>query len=283
MITVSQVTDNGIEIPMQVQLGSFPTGEPHVFLDIKAKPREVKIKTQGFGSGEFLQLLHLLDLFRGSQITLEIPFFPGARQDRREQAPLSAKVFAEALNHYPISRVVVHDPHSDVTPALIKNVDVITLNDIFTTFGTESNLWSDFRNLDGLISPDAGASKKVEKLGSVLGLPTFQCSKIRDTTTGALSGFSAPIAQGKRFGVVDDICDGGGTFIGLAKAWQEVNPDSELYLYVTHGIFSKGLLSLFDHYRRVHTTNSFDQAENIKEFKSSYFQVTNIFEGNFNE
>jgi ribose-phosphate pyrophosphokinase len=41
--------------------------------------------------------------------------------------------------------------------------------------------------------------------------------------------------------IVDDICDGGATFIGIADAIHEKDPDADVRLYVTHGIFSKGI------------------------------------------
>jgi ribose-phosphate pyrophosphokinase len=54
--------------------------------------------------------------------------------------------------------------------------------------------------------------------------------------------------------IVDDICDGGGTFIGIAKALPK---DVKKYLYVTHGIFSKGLRELTGHFEHIYTTNSY--------------------------
>ena len=37
--------------------------------------------------------------------------------------------------------------------------------------------------------------------------------------------------------IVDDICDGGGTFVGLVKTFDNL-PMSDLF--ITHGLFSKG-------------------------------------------
>ena len=43
--------------------------------------------------------------------------------------------------------------------------------------------------------------------------------------------------------ILDDICDGGGTFIALAQVLRE-RTRQPLYLYVTHGLFTKGLAPL---------------------------------------
>ena len=40
--------------------------------------------------------------------------------------------------------------------------------------------------------------------------------------------------------IVDDICDGGGTFSGIAQVLR-ANGAEKIYLCVTHGIFSKGI------------------------------------------
>jgi len=55
--------------------------------------------------------------------------------------------------------------------------------------------------------------------------------------------------------IVDDICDGGGTFTLLAKAICEVKPDCNIDLVVSHGIFSRGLP--IEGIRHVFATDSF--------------------------
>jgi ribose-phosphate pyrophosphokinase len=62
--------------------------------------------------------------------------------------------------------------------------------------------------------------------------------------------------QGKDCLIVDDICDGGGTFIGLAKELKKHNAGN-LYLSVSHGIFSKGLKELNQYFTNIFTTDSF--------------------------
>ncbi|RYF48025.1 MAG: phosphoribosyltransferase [Cytophagaceae bacterium] len=56
--------------------------------------------------------------------------------------------------------------------------------------------------------------------------------------------------------IVDDICDGGGTFIGLAAELRKLNPE-RISLAVSHGIFSKGIDPLTNWLDHVYTTDSF--------------------------
>jgi len=60
--------------------------------------------------------------------------------------------------------------------------------------------------------------------------------------------------------IVDDICDGGGTFLGLAEELKECN-SGDLYLAVSHGIFSKGSQTLLDNFKSIYSTDSFGQTK----------------------
>ena len=67
-------------------------------------------------------------------------------------------------------------------------------------------------------------------------------------------------AENKTFVIVDDICDGGRTFIELAKVIRkDYSKDSKIVLIITHGIFSKGFETVFEHVDEVYTTNSVNE------------------------
>ena len=97
-----------------------------------------------------------------------------------------------------------------------------------------------------------------------MGADIIFASKERDTKTGEIlaTRCDLPAHYGmvtqKDFLIVDDICDGGGTFNLLAEAFSgnEFGAQSELELFVSHGIFSKGLGAVSDRYRRITTTDS---------------------------
>jgi len=72
--------------------------------------------------------------------------------------------------------------------------------------------------------------------------------KKRDPHTGDLSGFGVegnPDLHGKKVVIIDDICDGGGTFLGLGAEINRLGA-YELKLGVTHGLFTKGMTALED-------------------------------------
>lgn len=65
---------------------------------------------------------------------------------------------------------------------------------------------------------------------------------------------------------VSDICDGGGTFIGIADAMKDYG--LSLGLYVTHGIFSKGFSDLSARFPMIYSSNSlgYEHREHVKIF-----------------
>jgi ribose-phosphate pyrophosphokinase len=106
----------------------------------------------------------------------------------------------------------------------------------------------------GVIAPDKGAHDRAEQMADALGLDVTYGSKVRDVATGRLSDFEITVEPGKHYLVVDDICDGGGTFIGLGEKIREQGAFADLY--VTHGIFSKGTTELKKIYKNIYTTDS---------------------------
>lgn len=196
-------------------------------------------------------------LDRNSEVTevmLNLPYIPYARQDRvcNDGEALSIKVFANMINSMGFAEVSVNDPHSDVAPALIDNCSIVE------QWVFANTVRGDFKHVT-LVSPDYGATKKTEKLAQIWDCEVIQGVKKRDTKTGNLSGFDYyGNVEGKHLLIVDDICDGGGTFIGLTEKLLEGGAET-VSLFVTHGIFSKGVDVLLDNgIHTIYTTDSFN-------------------------
>lgn len=243
----------------------FSGGEPHIKITNAFDFSELVTVTHRLNSFNDLGLFCLaIDALRRmgvKTINAFIPYFPAARQDRVmiPGEPLSVKVYADIINALQLNSIQVFDPHSEVTPALLNHCKVIPnyyfIEEVIKRIGNEVLL----------ISPDGGALKKIYKVSEYLGgVEVVECSKSRDVKTGKLSGFKvySDDLEGKDCLIVDDICDGGGTFIGLAQELKNKNA-GRLYLAVSHGIFNKGFESL-QVFERIFTTNSFKDIENEK-------------------
>lgn len=262
------------EPSIEFQNLTFSGGEPHIKIDPNFDIGQKITLTHRINSFNDLGLLCLaVDALRRmgvKDLELFIPYFPAARQDRVmvKGEPLTVKVYADIINNLLFNKVFVFDPHSEVVAALVNNCELI-LNHNFIKKVIES-----IGNPVKLISPDGGALKKIYKVSEFLGgLEVVECSKSRDVKTGRLSGFKVynNDLQGANCLIVDDICDGGGTFVGLAQELKNKNA-GKLYLAVSHGIFNKGF-EVLDCFEKIFTTNSF------KDFDGESVEVIQLKDG----
>ncbi|RYF96966.1 MAG: ribose-phosphate pyrophosphokinase [Chitinophagaceae bacterium] len=117
-----------------------------------------------------------------------------------------------------------------------------------------------------LVSPDGGALKKIHKLAAFLEIDNVvECMKERDVKTGALTSFKTTTESlsGQTCFIIDDICDGGGTFAGTAKMLKEKGA-AKVVLIVSHGIFSKG--TAIEKVDEIYCTDSFRPVDNVNCF-----------------
>jgi ribose-phosphate pyrophosphokinase len=238
---------------------TFPGGEPHfTLIDIINDDVTISCKLTCFA--DLGKLICATTAVRNhcafatkNRINVVIPYFPGARQDRiaNDGEILTVKVYTNIVNSLKFDSVTILDPHSEVVTGLLDNVHVIDnyefVNKVIENLKLDTPSSKKFFYL---ISPDSGANKKIKDLGKFLSylecdFEIVKCDKTRDTKTGEITGFEVykDDLNQKPCIIVDDICDGGGTFIGLAKELKDKNAKG-LTLAVTHGIFSKGFAEL---------------------------------------
>lgn len=255
-IDVTSFVFKGGEV--QVKAAPQPSMQQWGVYDFKS----LQIRADIRNSDDIMGLLMLTDAARREfgrlPITLEMPYVPYARQDRvcAPGEALSIKVFADLINSQGYDLVRIWDPHSDVTTALIDNCEVIKAYQfarraIDTLKAPRENLI--------LVSPDAGANKKVFEAAQYMRVSTVvRADKTRNPMTGAITGtvvYSEHVGD-KDFFILDDICDGGRTFVELAKVLKPLTR-GKIYLFVTHGIFSAGFDTLKQHIDHIYTANSF--------------------------
>lgn len=205
-----------------------------------------------------------------SQIHLYIPYIVGARSDREfivGGTSYLRDVIAPILNYQKYESITCIDPHSDVAAACINNLKIIdnteTVIQAINSFYDVTKGWSESKPLDNVIfiSPDAGAQKKIYKVADKIGYTgeVITCSKSRDVD-GKLTKLVIPVSTivHKDYIIIDDICDGGATFLNIAKTLKpRLHESNRIFLIVTHGIFSKGLKELNQYFDGIYCTNSY--------------------------
>lgn len=247
------VRDHGWK-PSSVMLDLYPSGEPLIKDPAADLAREVLVVVTGYRPDDLVLAACVAGATNRAygSARLLIPYLPAARDDRGWIC--TAETLTLLINAMRFSQVVAVDPHSDYMPDGINNFTRLMPSQILKVLVTDETPLAGY---DGVITPDEGGRERAWTMANHLAVPVYRADKHRDFDTGKLSGFrmvdTLP-AYGK-FLVVDDICDGGGTFMGLAEA-TGLGPD-RLDLFVTHGIFSGAADQLHKHYGRIFTTDSY--------------------------
>jgi ribose-phosphate pyrophosphokinase len=230
-------------------------------------------------------------------IHLYVPYFLGARSDRKFTdggVNYLKDVICPIINSQNYKSVTVMDPHSDVLEACLNNYKKIDNISLVKQALTKIDNTNEAREKVHLVSPDAGALKKVFHVAEHFEIDKLIiASKHRDIKTGRIThtevpglpklemvntkygGSHFPPPTGEKYVIIDDICDGGRTFIELAKVILKERPKSycgtEVYLIVTHGIFSAGFETLNQYFDKIYTTNS------VKEIENELVEQINVF------
>ncbi len=211
---------------------------------------------------EVMDILSLRKLMSKQAIDLHIPYLPYARQDKEvsNSSTFNLEVFADLINSANFSHVTSVDAHNPKrTSQLIKRFINVSASDFHAEVIESSEP-------DYIVFPDAGAADRYHDSGTAH-IPKIICDKVRDQSTGEILGHSVLSIEGitKYIGrrdncktlIIDDLCDGGATFISVAKMLKADRMYTIVDLCVTHGLFSKGVDHLLTNgIDRVYTTNS---------------------------
>lgn len=258
------------------KVSHYPDGHKHVVstMDLKGDTR----LTASIRNFDDLFLVAQVRQIHHELRRLDIKYLLAGRCDRRFSPgeALDLEIVCDFISRLGFDEVRVLKPHSaktleclyhghewDETQTLID----MCVGDINRASGTVEKPKICF------VSPDAGAANWIQKYHLK---PLIQGSKKRDAS-GAVAGVEFlyyPMFSQKpvdklqenidcpNFVIVDDLCDGGGTFIAIAKSIHERAPNAKVYLVVTHAIFSKGFEPFEGHIERVYCTDSFATFDN---------------------
>ncbi len=232
---------------LAVKFFRFPDGQNHCEIDpALVTSSVVELIVAITSADDLLNLGLLIDALSSInkeprlQINLNISYLLGARMDRRiaQGQPATLQVIAAILQSWSsqLSHIRILDLHSSVAHQWIKPLEILVPDSLVQVALKDEQTV--------IVCPDAGAVPRTLAIIERLKLknPVARCAKKRDSQTGKLSGFELVSGElmGKKALIVDDICDGGGTFSGIAAVLR-AHGATHVDLCVTHGVFSKGI------------------------------------------
>lgn len=260
---------------IRYKISKFPDGQQQ--LQIEGRPSEInqiliKSRLNNFKDLELIccAVASLREL-KIEKIHLYAPYFLGSRSDRKfgEGSNNYLKsVICPIINSLNFKSVTVMDPHSDVLEACLNNFSKLN-NSALVDDALSYLIGEDEEDQIVLVSPDAGAYKKVFDVAQEFMIEKIiTATKVRDLKTGQIIHTEVPVLdqhKDLKYVIVDDICDGGRTFIEIAKAIKGSRPTAKIYLVVTHGIFSGGFTQLAEYFEGIYTTTSYGVIEDDSE------------------
>lgn len=240
---------------------TFPGGEINVRLPEKIEEERIVLTWKPKEAFDIPLLMMTVSALKNNgynDIDIDILYLPYARQDRvcNPGEAFSLEAICNFISSLGFSTIRLWDVHNqDDTFKLLENEIAfnITPEDIFPRY----DLITKFRDLEAfLCAPDEGGLMRVRDLSKLFPYSyIIQFFKRRELTTGKIeeivySPFNSSI-EDRNILIIDDICDGGGTFIQEAQILKEKGAKN-LYLYVTHGIFSKGFSLLSQYFEHIY-------------------------------
>lgn len=260
---------------------AFPDGTQKIDLPLEAMYREITENktvyiTWLYESDKELFSLYCIsknirEHFPQLQQDLMMPYIPNARFDRVKYSNecFTLKYFAQIINSLGFVRVIVTDPHSDVSTALINHVEVIRGASYITQTCSKILKAESSKNLV-IYFPDSGSLKRYSEFVSD-DYPIVYGIKNRDWKTGEILGIEIhgdtdKLDENTAILMIDDICSKGGTFYYGSKELNKYGC-KDMYLYVTHcenTILDGELLKEDSLFKKVFTTRSIFTKEHEK-------------------
>lgn len=248
-----------------IKFTTFPDGQIHLKnIDIWKNP----IVNCRIRNGDDILKLYLFKNLlsqNGFKIEkLKIYWLASLRWDRPINYPHESydlRVFSDLINKLEIENVEIFDPHSTCALAAINNS--IDMKEQLIKFYKHSPLLA--KSI--IVIPDEGARKRCDiflENVSENKSSYIQCFKKRIgdkvLIDFKLNNITVSEIKNSNLLIVDDICDGGATFIAIAEALKSLSP-KKIDLMVSHGVFSKGLEKLHEYFENLYTTDSYSSRQ----------------------
>jgi ribose-phosphate pyrophosphokinase len=226
----------------KVTLQNFPDGEFWARIDEDVRGRDVFVvqSTCHPVNDNIMELLIILDSLKrasADRITVVLPYYGYARQDRKAEGrvPITAKLVADLVTSAGAHRVLTLDLHAAQIQGFFNiPVDHLYASPVILRHVRQLNL--DPHDVV-VLSPDEGSVKRAlryqKKLAVNMAIVDKRRVSANQVEQAALIGASL---EGKIALIFDDMISTAGTVVGAAKVARTVGKAKAAYIYSTHGV-----------------------------------------------
>ena len=232
-----------LHVPLaKAQVGRFSDGEINVEILENIRGRETFIvqPTCPPASENLLELLVMVDAARrasASRITVVIPYFGFARQDRRprfSRVPITAKLVAKLIAAAGVDRVLTVDLHADQ----IQGFFDVAVDNVYASPILLGEVWKHKYDDMVVVSPDVGGVVRARALAKRLDdADLVIIDKRRDRANQSEVMNIIGEVEGKNCVMIDDMVDTAGTLCHAASALKAQGATS-VAAYITHPVLS---------------------------------------------
>jgi ribose-phosphate pyrophosphokinase len=231
----------------------FDDSETYVTIDEAVRDQDIfLIQTCSTPVNDHLmELLLYLDAFRRASahsISLVVPYFPYARQDRmaRGREAISGRVVANLLECEGAARVIFFDIHNPAIQGFF-NIPVDPLSAI--TLLANYYRKPEYRNA-AIVSPDVGRASLASKYAGLLDLPLVIMHKKRSSPSEVKTTHIVGDITGRRPIIVDDLIASGSVLNQLDDLYQH-GAEGKACLAITHPVLLASALKRLDEDDRI--------------------------------
>jgi ribose-phosphate pyrophosphokinase len=243
-----------LNIPLGQSTTTFlPDGEIHVHIDEVVRGKDVFLLQTGSTpvNDHVIETILYLDAFRRASVnsvTLVMPYYPYARQERMSQGreSISARVMADLLQSQNVSRVIYVDIHAPAIQGFFHvPVDPLSAVPILSAYFRNPEFYNGI-----IVSPDVGRAKVAGKYAELTGLPLAMIHKRRDSFTETRVTHLVGDIRGRQPIIIDDIM-AGGSILNELDALYENGAEGKAYLAITHPVLLPKALKMIEEDDRI--------------------------------
>lgn len=229
-------------------ISRFSEGEVRIKINDNVRGKDVFIvqPTCPPTNENLMELLIMMDALRrasSQRITVVIPYFGYARQDRKDQprVPITAKLVANLLTTAGANRILTMDLHA----GQIQGFFDIPVDHLFSV-GVFTDYFSSLEIKDlVIVSPDVGGIKTARAYAKRFGVPLAIIDKRRESPEKTEAMHILGMVEGRNAIIVDDLVATGSSLFEGVEALKKAGA-KDVYAAIAHGVLSGEAIERLD-------------------------------------